>query len=339
MGMCLLSCVASSQNPGDVGLGRALLPNGWYVSPAGKQIQLGGLLLRVVAIPHTPYAVVTSNGTGDHFLAVVDARTGTVKSRMPIHAGWMGLAASSDGRTIYAAAGAEDRVLTYRLQRGELIPAAAIPFPKGSFPAGLVLSEDGRILYAAGNLSNSAIAVDIRTQKVLFDVPVGHKPYTCAIDSFRDRLYITNWGGDTVSVLNSHTGALVGTIQVGEKPNDILVTPDGKTIFVANGDGNLVSVIDAATDQVLEQIDMALRTTALPGTMPNGLALGSNGTTLYVANADNNDVAVVDVSKPSRSIVRGFIPTGWFPTGLAVVPKSPTDILVVANGKELNPTG
>ena len=333
--MCVVSssCIARSQAPGSVGNGRVLLPNGWYISPAGKQIQLGGFPLRVVAVPHTQYAVITSNGYGDHFLAVLDARTGTVKSRMPIREGWMGLAASSDGRTIYAAAGDEDRVLAYRLRKGELTPLAAVPFPKGSFPAGLALSDDGRVLYAAGNLSNSAIAVDIHTHKVLFNVPVGHKPYACAIHPFMDRLYISNWGGDTVSILNSHTGSLVGTVQVGEKPNDILVTPNGKAVFVANGDGNSVSVIDAATDQVLEQIEVSFQTTTLPGTMPNALALSSNGTTLYVANADNNAVAVVDVSNPSRCIVRGFIPTGWFPTGLTVVPKRPTDVLVVANGK------
>jgi YVTN family beta-propeller protein len=333
--MCLVFCChfGSSQTPGSVGAGRVLLPNGWYVSPAGKQISLGGFPLRVVAVPHTQYAVTTSNGYGDHFLALLDVSTGTIKSRIPIHEGWMGLAVSPDGSTVYAAAGDEDRVLAYRFQKGELIPLAAIPFPKGSFPAGVALSGDGTVLYAAGNLSNSAIAVDVETHKVLFNVPVGHKPYGCAIHPLSDRLYVTNWGGDTVSILNSHTGSLITTVQVDAKPNDILITPNGKTVFVANGDRNSVFAIDAATDQVLEQIDVSFPPTNLPGTMPNALALSSTGRTLYVANADNNSVAVVDVSNPSRSVILGFIPTGWFPTGVAVVPTHPRDVLVVANAK------
>ena len=34
-----------------------------------------------------------------------------------------------------------------------------------------------------------------------------------------------------------------------------------------------------------------------------------------MSNADNNAVAVVDVSNGGRSIVSGFVPTGWYPTG------------------------
>ncbi len=245
----------------------------------------------------------------------------------------MGLAVSPDGGTVYAAAGDEDRVLAYHLRKGELIPLAAIPFPKGSFPAGLALGKDGKVLYAAGNLSNSAIAVDIETGKILFDVPVGHKPYTCTIHPLRDRLYVTNWGGDTVSVLNAHTGSLITTVQVEAKPSDILLTPNGKTAFVANGDRNSVSVIDTVTDQVLEQVDVSFQSTKLPGTMPNALALSSDARTLYVANADNNSVAVVNVSFPSRTAILGFIPTGWFPTGIAVVQGPSRDVLVVANAK------
>jgi len=37
-----------------------------------------------------------------------------------------------------------------------------------------------------------------------------------------------------------------------------------------------------------------------------------------VANADNNCVAVVDVGKPGKSQVKGFIPTGWYPTAVAL---------------------
>jgi hypothetical protein len=32
-------------------------------------------------------------------------------------------------------------------------------------------------------------------------------------------------------------------------------------------------------------------------------------------NADNNDAVVVDISEDEISVVRGFIPTGWYPTG------------------------
>jgi len=313
--------------------GRVLLPNGWYLSPAGKQIPLGGFPLNVVPVPHSNYAVTTSNGYGDHFLAVVDVNTQTIKSRVPIHEGWMGLAVSPDGGTIYASAGDEDRVLVYRLRNGDLILRDSIAFPKGSFPAGLALNKSANVLFAAGNLSNSVISVDLQTARVVFDVPVGHKPYACVFNAATNRIYVTNWGGDTVSALDADTGFLLATIQVEAKPNALLLNRDGRTLFVANGDHNSVSVVDLTVNRVIERIDVSLPGVRLPGTIPNALALSSSGRTLYVADADANAIAVVDVSIAGRSAIAGFIPTGWFPTALTIVPLHAKDMLVVTNAK------
>jgi hypothetical protein len=39
-----------------------LLPNGWAISPVGKQIKLDGLPLNLVPVPVGPYVLATSNG-------------------------------------------------------------------------------------------------------------------------------------------------------------------------------------------------------------------------------------------------------------------------------------
>ncbi len=50
-------------------------------------------------------------------------------------------------------------------------------------------------------------------------------------------------------------------------------------------------------------------------------------------------MAVVDISQP-RSVVKGFVPTGWYPTGVTTLPG---DTLAILNGKGLgsraNPDG
>src|SRR5262249_13274889 len=50
--------------------------------------------------------------------------------------------------------------------------------------------------------------------------------------------------------------------------------------------------------------------------------------TLYVANGGNNAVAIVQPW--TRDPVRGFIPVGWFPTGLALTKTN--DRLLIGNG-------
>jgi hypothetical protein len=75
------------------------------------------------------------------------------------------------------------------------------------------------------------------------------------------------------------------------------------------------------------------------GSTPAALALSPDEKTLYVVCSDLNAVAVVDIST-ARSEVRGFIPTGWYPTAARVLADGR---LLVLNGRGLrslpNPKG
>jgi YVTN family beta-propeller protein len=91
---------------------------------------------------------------------------------------------------------------------------------------------------------------------------------------------------------------------------------DGARLFVACANTNAVWVIDLAARAAKEQVSVALYPNAPAGSTPNALGLSPDGGTLLVASADNNAVAVVDVSRPGTSVVKGFIPTGWYPTAV-----------------------
>jgi YVTN family beta-propeller protein len=90
----------------------------------------------------------------------------------------------------------------------------------------------------------------------------------------------------------------------------------GKRLFVANSGSNSISVIDDG--KVEETIKTSLDPKALVGSTPDALVASHDGKRLYVANADNNDVAVIDISKNEDSKTLGFIPTGWYPTAIAL---------------------
>jgi YVTN family beta-propeller protein len=64
--------------------------------------------------------------------------------------------------------------------------------------------------------------------------------------------YITNYGSDTVSVIDTATNGYVGSpIRVGDDPFGVAVTPDGSRVYVANQSSGTVSVIDTATNAVV----------------------------------------------------------------------------------------
>jgi DNA-binding beta-propeller fold protein YncE len=306
-----------------------LLPNGWKLSPAGREIAIGGLPLNIALIPDSHYAVIASDGFTNHFLALVDLKTEQIVSRQLIKQGWMGLAVSKDGKTIYASAGGEDRICIFNIEDGDIKPDSYISVPKGTFPTGLALSSDNHYLYAAGNHNNSFLQINLASKQVVATWKVGTTPYTCALSPDAKTAFVSNWGGNSLSVIDLTKQASVRKILVKSHPNDLLMSNDGQFLYVACGNLNVVSTIDVKKEKVIEDIDVSLYPGSPPGSTPNALALSPDGKTLYVANADNNCLAVVDVSDPYKGEPAGFIPTGWYPTAVAVIKNK----IIVANGK------
>src|SRR2546421_2024448 len=121
------------------------------------------------------------------------------------------------------------------------------------------------------------------------------------------------------------------------------MTPNagGTRLFVANSNADSVSAIDTTKDQEIERIDVRLAEDALPGASPEGVVLSEDEKALYVANAHSNAVAVVALSEKARggkslenggaakSKILGFIPTGQYPSAVAVADGR----LFIGNGK------
>jgi YVTN family beta-propeller protein len=157
------------------------------------------------------------------------------------------------------------------------------------------------------------------------------------------KVYVSCWGDGSVAVVNFAGGAgRVAYIPVERHPTAMLLNEDASHLFVVNSNADSVSVIDTATDREVERVGVRLADDAPLGSSPEGLALSADGRTLYVADAHSNAVAVVALSDAARgastveaehstrkSSVRGFIPTGQYPSALAVA----NGTLYVGNGK------
>jgi len=310
---------------------RYVLPNGWAISPAGRQHELGGMPLKLVPVPGGPCVLVTSNGYTEHFLAVFDVSQSKVVQRVPIKEGWLGLAVSADGRHVYASGGSQDRILLFDFVDDRLVEAGEITLDAGTFPAGLQLNRDGTRLYAVANTADALLQIDLEAREVTARFPVGVRPYACVLSADEKMAYVSNWGEDSVALIDLEAGKTIGNIKVSDRPNDLVLTNDEKRLFVSCGNRNLVSVIDTQRRELIEQIDVAVTPDSPLGSTPNALALSPDGKTLFVANADNNAVAVLDIEQPGHSRPRGFLPVGWYPTALCLVNQARQ--LLVANGK------
>jgi YVTN family beta-propeller protein len=191
------------------------------------------------------------------------------------------------------------------------------------------LHPNGKRLYVADMQASLIYEVNLDKAVVERKIAVGIHPYRIVVAPDGVRLYVSNWGGASISVIEAASGQVRATYQTGDHPSDMLLDARGR-LYVACANTNAVYVHDAQTGAVRERISIALYPKMPPGSTPNALALAPDGAQLYVANADNNAVAVISLGE-KQSRVDGFIPTGWYPT--AVKLSADGRRIYVANGK------
>src|SRR5262249_55492230 len=130
---------------------------------------------------------------------------------------------------------------------------------------------------------------------------------------------------------------VMARLAVGEHPNQMVLQAKDGRLFVACASSNSVVVIDTQRGDGTETIVTSLFPRAPEVRPADVLALSPDGKTLFVANGDNNCVAVVDIEAPNRSQVKGFIPTGWYPTALAVTLDGKNLLVGVGKGNQTRP--
>jgi YVTN family beta-propeller protein len=169
--------------------------------------------------------------------------------------------------------------------------------------------------------------------------PTSRVPETTDPSASTAKVYVSCWNDSSVAVVDlSVKENSTSYIRVGEHPTAMLWDGTRSILYVANSGDDTVSLIDTRYDREIERINVRLAEKAPLGNTPEGLAL--SGGTLYVANAHSNSVAVIKLlnraggkqwseGETDRSTIRGFIPTGNYPSAVAVVGKN----LFVGNGK------
>ncbi len=232
------------------------------------------------------------------------------------------------------------------------------------YPTGIALSPDDNTLFVANNLGDTlGIINDLRSERKIARISLRREgseqfvyPYQVAVLPSKDnktaeKVYVSLWGDGAIAVVDGKNPAkAVKHITVDRHPTAMLFNRAKSKLFVVNSNADAVSIIDTASDKVLETVNVKLSEDSLIGGSPESLALSDDEKTLYAANAHANAVAVIafgavspkskiqnpksddEDHKPKiqdQSKIIGFIPTGQYPSALAVVGNK----LFVGNGK------
>lgn len=190
------------------------------------------------------------------------------------------------------------------IEQGDEKVASAIPLDKA--PAVLVLAPETGLAYVTHPDLGRISVVDLGERRVLRTFPVAGSPFGAAVTS-DGRLYVGDWNGAHVSVIDVEGSTAPRTVEVGRAPAHVLLTPDESLLFVANRESDSVSVI--RTD------DLAVAATVPVGRAPFAMALSPDAARLYVGNVQGGTVSVIDVA---RFEVVGTLTSGAMPYGVAV---------------------
>ncbi len=106
--------------------------------------------------------------------------------------------------------------------------------------------------------------------------------------------YVANEKSGTISIIDTATDVLVGTINSGGKPRGQAVSLDGSTLYASESNGLLV--IDIANRTVSSKIDL--------GDSPEGVGISADGKWVAVAVEMTNSAALIDTTtgKPVYSV-------------------------------------
>lgn len=235
-----------------------------------------------------------------------------------------------------------------------LLPGPDENDPDGPYPGGMAIDHLNQRLYVTLNRNNTLGIVNLQTNEVEAQIPVGIAPYSVIL--LGNKAYVTNWGGrqpldgdntgptagskavvdpetgiassGTVSVINLDQLKVIREIEVGLHPAGMTLSPDKSRLFVANANSDYVSAINTNTDEVDQQLSTKPMDQLPLGSAPNALAISPDGKRLFTANGGNNAIAVIDLISGK---ITGLIPTGWYPGAVALNDEGNT--IYVANIK------
>lgn len=140
--------------------------------------------------------------------------------------------------------------------------------------------------------------------------------------NYREYVYVTNGGSDTVTILDVVNVRVDREVSVGRHPVAVAASPTRNEIYVVNegaaGANGSLSVIDAERNGVVATIPLHGQ--------PMSIDVDAAGARAYVANSGSNTVSVIDLER-RREI--GQIAAGDEPVAARLAPDGKT--LVVAN--------
>jgi YVTN family beta-propeller protein len=143
-------------------------------------------------------------------------------------------------------------------------------------------------------------------------VPVGAHPHEIAIDAAGKSAYVSNAGGNSISILDTERMKETGRLEhkAFQFPHDLKISPDGRKLYVAVTYANRIFIYARPSHELLEIVPTTQR-------LSHMLAPTPDWSYLYIPNLGSDTLSLLNTRTDA---IEKHIAVGKKPEGVAVHP-------------------
>jgi YVTN family beta-propeller protein len=314
--------------------GTTVLPNGRFLTPAGKSYEVAPHPFGLVLSGDGEIAVTANSGISPLSISIIRNLSSKPEIRQVppgpsgnagvLESVFMGLAISPDNKKVYVAAGQDNSILTFDLLTGNksdsidcAVSADGERFPDG-YIGDMVLSKDGTHLFAVDQMNFRMLIIDTKKMQVIKSVQVGRYPFGIALSHDEKKVYVANVGMFQYSKIGRieqtsdykkalsfpafgyNTEAMRNGIVTDSMVIPGLGDPNSDKAFSVWA----ISIEDCDNPKVIARIktgnlvgQMVDGIPAVGGSSPNSLVATTDW--LFASNGSNDNISVIDLKTDS----------------------------------------
>jgi len=313
--------------------GKTVIPNGRYITPAGKSILTAPHPYGLTLSPDGNIAVTANSGTNPLSITIIrnilsehpevqQIPPGPSTDEGVLASVFMGLAISPDNKTVYVAGGQENKIYLFDVQTGDkkgFIDCSYVSdledYSHG-YIGDLKLSKDGKTLYGVDQIGFRMIIIDTENKSLKHSVPVGRYPFGICLSPDEKKVYVANVGMFEYSFIkeskeeNSKIKSIdypafaYGSKEMKEgiENDTILISGLGDLNAIEAFSVFIINLEDPSNPKVISKI----KTGHLVGALVEGIpAVGGSSPNsmvatdefVFVSNGTNDNISVISIEK------------------------------------------